>query len=151
LYISLNTKNSKLAGLVLSLLILLATTGCERDMRIRIDGKNPPTFTLSGSGNIVFLYVMKVPANRLPTVEDPKLWEIHPTTKDRISDLPQITYGTIPNGFSQTTPSLGQPPGLIEGQTYEVGGPAYNANGGSIWFVIKDGKSVLIPKPENYP
>jgi hypothetical protein len=148
---ALITQNSKWAGFVLSLLILAVSAGCEIDMRIKIDGKNPPTFTLSGSGNIVFLYVMKVPSNRLPTVEDPKLWEIHPTTKDRISDLPPITYGTVPNGFSQTTPGLGQPPGLVEGQTYEVGGPAYNANGGSSWFVIKEGKSVPIPKPENYP
>lgn len=133
------------------LVFLSLSFGCERGLSLEIDGRNPPTLTLSGSGSLVFLYVMEVPSNRLPTLEDPKLWEIHPTTPPRISDLSPIVYGIVPKGFSQTIPASGPPPILTEGHTYEVGGPADDANGASIWFTIKEGKSVQVPKPENYP
>jgi hypothetical protein len=120
-------------------------------MRIKIDGKNPPTFTLSGSGNLVFLYLAEVQDKKPLSPEDPEMWKIQPNGNDKISELPSIIYGTVPNGFTQVTPTSGAPPPLMEGKVYAFGGPAYNANGGSIWFTIKDGKSVLVPKPENYP
>ena len=63
MYIGVKTKGSKWTGLVLSLFSLIVFTGCERDMSIKIDGKNPPTFTLSGSGNLVFLYLAEVHDN----------------------------------------------------------------------------------------
>jgi hypothetical protein len=137
-------KNSKSAGLVLSFLIIVVSTGCERDLSIKIDGKNPPTFSLSGSGNLVFLSVGEVPDNKQPLLGAPDLWRIRPTDVDRISELPSITYGIVPKGFIQVTPVSGAPAPLIEGKTYDVGGPAYGANGGSIWFTIQDGKSVLV-------
>jgi len=45
-------------------------------MRIKIDGKTPPTFTLSGSGNLVFLYLAEVHDNRRPSLDDPDIWKI---------------------------------------------------------------------------
>lgn len=141
----------KLVGLIVSLLALALACGCESNMRISIDGKNPPTFMLSGSGNLVYLYLAEIHDNRPPSLEDPEIWRIRPTGNDKISQLPSITYGTVPNGFTQVTPTAGAPPPLMEGKVYAFGGPAYNANGGSIWFTIKDGKSMQVRKPENYP
>ena len=151
MYIVLNTKNLMWAGLILIFLFLAISTGCERDMRIKIDGKNPPTFTLSGSGDLVFLYLAEVHDNRPPSLEDPDLWEIRPNGNNKISKLPSITYGTVPQGFIQVTPASGAPPPLIEGKLYAVGGPNANANGGSIWFTIKGGRSVEVPKFSGAP
>jgi hypothetical protein len=71
-------KNSKSTGLVLGLLLLVATSGCERDMRIKIDGKNPPTFTFSGNGNLIFLSLGEVHDNKSPLLGSPELWKINP-------------------------------------------------------------------------
>jgi hypothetical protein len=151
MYMALNMKNSKWAGLVLSLLILVVLSGCERDMRIKIDGKNPPTFALSGSGNLVFLSLGEVQDNKPPPLGAPDLWKIRPNDNNKISQLPSITYGIVPNGFIQVVPASGTPPPLIEGKVYEFGGPADSANGGSIWFTIQGGKSVEVPTPGDSP
>jgi hypothetical protein len=147
----IKTRYASHACLILILLASSLSFGFERDLSIKIDGSNRPTFTLSGTGRLVFLYVLEVPPNRLPSIKDPKLWEIRPTGNTKISALPAITYGKVPKEFVQITPASEAPPVLIEGRTYEVGGPADDANGGSIWFAIKGGKSVQVPKPENYP
>jgi hypothetical protein len=134
--------------LVLSLLILAVPTGCERDTRIKIDGKNPPTFTLSGSGNLVFLSLGEVRNNKPPLLGAPDLWKIRPNdSHNKISRLPSITYGIVPEGFTQVVPESGAPPPLIEGKVYAFGGPADHANGGSIWFTIQGGKSVEVARP----
>jgi hypothetical protein len=144
----LNMKNSKCAGLVLGLLIVVATSGCERDMRIKIDGKNPPTFTFSGNGNLIFLLLADVHNNEPPLLGAPEIWRIQPSGDEpKVYQLPSITYGIVPSGFMQVTPKGGAPPPLNEGRTYEFGGPNSNANGGSIWFTIQHGKSVEVPMP----
>jgi hypothetical protein len=151
MYISMNSKNSQWGGMILSFLILVVTTGCERDTQIKIDGKNPPTFTLSGSGSLIFLSLVEVHDNRPPLLGAPDLWKIRPVGNNKISRLPSITYGTVPNGFRQEIPASGAPPPLIEGKVYEFGGPADSANGGSIWFTIRGGKSVEVPQPGGNP
>jgi hypothetical protein len=68
------------------------------------------------------------------------MWEIRPTDENLISKLPAITYGVVPPGFKQIIPAAGAPPPLVEGKIYNAGGPAFEANGGSICFTIKDGR-----------
>jgi hypothetical protein len=123
-------------------------------MSIAVDGKNPPTFTLSGSGNLNFFLVMEVPPeNQSQTVQRSSdanivLWEIWPTTADKtISRISPITYGKVPQGFTQKIPVSGEVPPLIEGKIYEVGGTAHNANGGFIWITIRNGQLIEIPIP----
>lgn len=135
---------SSLSGrlLIVSLMILVGLTACERDMTLTMDGANPPTFNLSGSGRLIFFSVSEVPQGKPTSIDDPKMWEIRPTDENLISELPAITYGIVPAGFRQVTPSAGVPPPLVEGKVYKAGGPAFNANGGSIRFTIKDGRAV---------
>jgi hypothetical protein len=80
------------------------------------------------------------------TIDDPKMWEIRPPEENLISKFPPITYGVVPKGFTQTIPTAGVPPALLEGKVYEAGGPALEANGGSIRFTIKDGRAVEVPQ-----
>lgn len=129
-----------------SLVLLAGLVACERDMTISVTNEsNPPSFKLSGSGRLIFFSVFEVPRDRPPSIDDPKMWEIRPTDENLISKLPEITYGVVPPGFHQTIPKAGTPPQLSEGKLYQVGGPAFDANGGSIRFVIKNGKVVVEP------
>jgi hypothetical protein len=141
-------------------LALIALTfflfGCEVDMSVVIDGSNPPTFTLSGTGNLVFFNVMEVPPeNQEQSIQrssdkNKLLWKIRPSRggKDKIRTLPPIKYGVVPSGFEQVFPADGAPPvPLTEGRVYEAIGTAYNSNGGLIWFRVNEQKSWSIPTP----
>lgn len=130
----------------MSLMFLVTLTGCERDMTLTMDAANPPTFKLSGSGRLIFFAVTEVRQGRHSKINDPAMWEIRPTDENLISKLPAITYGVVPAGFRQTIPSAGVPPALVQEKFYEAGGPAFNANGGSIRFTIKDGRAVEVPE-----
>lgn len=125
--------------------IVASLLACETDMTIAVvNQSNPPSFKLSGSGRLVFFSVFKVPRDRPSSIDDPKMWEIRPVDENLISKLPNITYGVVPPGFQQTIPETGTPPLLVEGTLYEAGGPAFDANGGSIRFVIKGGKAATV-------
>src|SRR5262245_25374290 len=144
--------------LLVLLLPALLIASCERDTRVSMDGKVPPTFAMTGSGEIVFFVVTEIsPANQAlaPAQRDSRkdavLWQISPdnlpSNGRAINRLPRITYGVVPQGFAQKKPETGSPPALVEGKVYEAGGPAVNAHGGFLWFTIRDGKSVQIQEP----
>jgi hypothetical protein len=125
-------------------MVLLFLAGCERSMTVTLEGANPPTFKLSGSGRLIFFAVSEVAPGKPSKPDDPTMWEIRPTDENLISKLPAITYGVVPSGLRQTIPSAGAPPPLVEGKLYEAGGPAFNANGGTMRFTIKGGKATKV-------
>jgi hypothetical protein len=145
-----HTRHSRIA-LIAGVFLSFMISGCERDLSIRLEPSNPPVFELNGSGRLAFFYVLEVPSSGKATADSPKLWEIRPAGNDKISELPSITYGVVPSGFIQTVPTSGMPPVLVEKKTYEAGGAVSDANGGSIWFVIQNDKSVLQQKPTGSP
>ncbi|MEK6282274.1 MAG: hypothetical protein AABN95_18105 [Acidobacteriota bacterium] len=53
-------------------------------------------------------------------------------------------------GSDKKSPLQAEPTQLVEGKVYTAGGPAYGANGGDIWFTIRDGKSIAVPKSGGY-
>src|SRR5215217_5217760 len=137
------------------LVFLLTLTGCslERDTIVSVEGGNPPTFRLTRSGTQDFLLVRELPQEEIadPTrvpLETEVFWEIrHKGPRLPPADSwPPITYGTVPPDFKQLIPRSGKPKPLQEGKTYEAGGSASNANGGSVWFKIENGKPKEIPK-----
>lgn len=134
-------------GFLVALLFSSFLIACERDLSIQVDNQNPPTFRLTGSGRLVFFVVFEVHPDRPSVPEDPALWEIKPIgEKIRTSELPPITYGLVPSGFVQTIPTSGTPQALKENQTYQAGGPADDANGGSIRFRIENGKTAMVER-----
>lgn len=149
------------AALFLLLLVMLGCShaACERNTVVSFaDDKNPPTFDLDGNGTLNFFWVSEVnapqpiPENaRARTGRDRLIWEIWPTnvSSPRIYDLPNISYGQIPPGFTQKIPKQGEPPPLVEGKIYEAGGPSSSANMETFRFTIKNGKAVELPLPRN--
>lgn len=143
--------------LVASSLLLCSVVACtyEENTKVSIDGNNPPTFKLYGSGNQQYFMVSEVsPDNYVPPAQqnsdkDIDLWKIVPVAEPplRAWDYPSITYGRIPSGFRQELPKDAVPPPLVEGRLYQAGGPAYGANGGAVLFKIGNGRSVVVPEP----
>lgn len=146
--------SSSIVAVKWSVVFLFAVTllSCESDMTIKTDGKNPPSFSLSGSGRLISFAVMEVtPENQSQASQrgsdaNTVLWEIEPTSADnKIWWLPMITYGKIPAGFVQKFPANGSPPApLVEGNVYEAGGPAYGANGALIRLEVQGNKTIQV-------
>jgi hypothetical protein len=150
---SLTTK-----GLALFLTAFMFGACFEEDMNISLEDQLPPTFKLSGSGNLAFFGVWEVSTENLKRVpserdgdKDSLLWQIWPNglSSDAkvLRRLPPITYGSLPPGFIQKVPETGAPPALVEGKIYEAGGPASNGRGGFIWFKIENGKLLKVVAP----
>jgi len=134
-------------GFLVALILSIFVIACERDLSIQVDNQNPPTFKLKGSGRLVFFTVFEVHPDHPPVLGDPTLWEIKPIGETmKISELRSITYGVVPTGFVQTIPTSGGPQALKENQTYQAGGPADEANGGSIRFRIVNGKTEFVKR-----
>lgn len=143
---------------LLVFLVSVIIAGCtlERDTTISINDQNPPTFYLRGSGHQDFFLVREltpgemVPPSRRPVLNSGIQWQIWPPDGAQgVADKwPPVTYSKLPLKFTQTIPEVGQPTALQEGKFYEAGGLASGANGSSIWFTIRNGKAVRIPKPE---
>lgn len=143
---ALRRRTSRAAVMILSLLafVLVAYVACEIDTKVTIDGNDPPTFSLSGTGGLIMFRVVEAPAENQPFLDAPVLWEIKPNDGlygTPVSNLPRITYGKVPAGFTQTNPATGPPPALVEGKLYNGWAPTHNANGGGIWFTVSQGKS----------
>jgi hypothetical protein len=158
-FIKISQKCSSTFRVALLIIIFSAIAACEISMTLAIDGKYPPTFKLSGSGDLdIFLVAEVAPENQKlvssqrDSDKDIILWEIWPNQNvdTKIDNLPAITYGVVPPGFTQKIPESGLPPALVEGKVYAAGGPARNANGGSIWFKLHNGKVVEVSKPGGY-
>ena len=129
---------------ILIIILSLAILSCEIDTRVTLDGKNPPSFRVSGSGGINFLRVVDMTECRESFLDCPIVWQIDPNGGGvSIADLPLITYGQVPEGFHQKIPANGaSAPALVEGRKYNVYTPTYRANGGGAGFMIIAGKSV---------
>jgi hypothetical protein len=63
-------------------MILVPMTACERDMTLKMNDANPPTFKLSGSGRLIFFAVSEVEPGRISKIDDPTMWEIRPTDEN---------------------------------------------------------------------
>ena len=136
-------------GLLILSLLSFGLGACEIDTRASIsDNKNPPTFRLSGSGQLgVFIVV-----GPFASVEDQEsyrpdvhaIWKISPLKYEYIDNVPPITYGVVPDGFKQITPASGPPPLLEEGKFYSVTAPSTNAGFRRLCFKVEGGVIIKV-------
>ena len=144
------------ASLIVAILCLCFTSCTyEENTEVSVDGGMPPTFKVTGSGHQMYFVVSEIPRENQVRVAERdsskniRLWKILPKegTSNIARNWPPITYGKVPDGFIQEFPAQGIPPNLAEGKVYAAGGPAFGANGGEVWFTIRDGRSVAVTKP----
>src|SRR5215470_9847202 len=113
---------------------LLALVACERPIRIGLDGKNPPTFTFRGTGQLVTISMYEVTDGKIPPIGS-ESWQIEPLGLLQTPDCPPITYGVLPSGFAQLRPARGTSiPPLREGHTYGFGATTRDVRSSTIWF-----------------
>jgi len=114
-----------------------------------VDDEVPPSFKLSGSGTALRIFFYG-PYNTIDTEEikarlgDPAIWELD-APRSTIDNLPILKYGALPSGFTQISPSSGPPPNLIDGKCYSITVPTNGANGGGMYFCIRNGKAEKVP------
>src|SRR2546428_6704979 len=104
----------------------MAFGSCERKTTVRVEGGNPPTFVLSGSGRLdevlIFSPEAEATAQSSPFDETHAIWKIVGEKRGEEGMSPvnslRLTYGTPPKGYQQVKPQGGPPPTLIEGKRY---------------------------------
>ncbi len=126
--------------------ILLAASSCQpSETQLEIDRNNPPTFTLSGSGQVSAIVVTDVSANDLSGFDPERImWEIAPISETKPSRFPKITYGVVPPGFVQRTPASGAPRPLDEEKPYRVTAPTSGAESRKLFFLIRHGQALHV-------
>jgi len=139
-----------LSGVTFLLVVSLICAGCERDTKIEMDGKIPPTFRLSGNGQLSWIEFSDLsPSDISVYAPERVIWKITPTGQNTPWRLPKITYGIVPPGFAQEIPASGTPPPLVEEKPYSVSAPTSNANGGSMIFLIRGGQALRVIQTHN--
>lgn len=145
-----------MAKLFFVLLLSLLLSACERRTEVALEGGNPPTFMLSGSGRlgevIIFGPEQERPASSDPLDETYALWKLEPEKKGEdgaalVEQLHSLTYGVVPNGYKQTKPRIGPAPPLETGKRYRYWFVTVNAPWGAGYFEIREGKAILIKGP----
>lgn len=129
--------------------LLLFSVSCERRTEVKLEGGNPPSFVLSGSGNLVEFSVGVVNQDKTlpPSKRSQIMWKVVPNTRDgeRVEMIRHVVYGKLPDGYRQTLPPNAEfPPPLIEGKYYWYYFETINAPHASGYFEIKDGKPVPV-------
>jgi hypothetical protein len=155
----MNLKDESMRYAVFALLGVFLMA-CSTDVTISMDAGNPPTFkfarNFSEVNTLPFFDVVEVarenenlPYHEQHFEKNVTLWRIVPEKVDTpIDQLPSITYGHVPTGFSQKLPESGSPPALVEGRVYEAGGPPVMMRRAIIRFAIRNGRAVRIPISE---
>lgn len=145
-----------MAKLAFGLLLLAVITGCERRTVVTLEGGNPPTFILKGSGRLGEVIIYS-PEQELIAESDPfddryALWKLAPERDGeqaaaRVEELHSMTYGVVPRGYKQIKPASGPPPPLSPGKRYRYWFVTVNAPHAAGYFEIRAGKAVAVEGP----
>ena len=123
----------------------------ERGTKVKLKDGNPPTFVLSGSGELGDLVVYGPKQRDISSDRSFALWEIEPINgfmnERAVEDIGSIKYGVVPKGYKQVYPENGGlPPPLVAGEKYEYWFQTINAPHARAYFVIRKNKAVALPK-----
>ena len=128
-------------------LLALSLIGCERATQVTLKGGTSPVFDLSGSG-VVECFTVYGPdfmtKAEKPGDENFAVWKIAPSGGFHgtwIFKLRSITYGVVPDGYTQIIPK-GTPPPLTEGQKYFYFVETANAPGAGGYLEIRNSRAV---------
>jgi hypothetical protein len=146
---------------ILLILAILMASSCFGPGHLRVSMKEdlPLRFMFDGPGrwshccSTFFEF-----AGMEQTPDDPNPWDSHSNVVDsphliwrvvpdkgyvEIRDAPEIIYGQVPKGWTQTHPKAGGPPELLEGRSYVAGQPHLSPEG-TLLFKVQSRKAVNI-------
>ena len=122
------------------LLLTLMQLSCEPLPEVRVIDNNPPRFSLGGrTDTLIFSVCCK--EGTVPKGQESYIWEVRNTSDPKVKMPIEVSYGVIPAGFHQMTPSEDKPPPPLEsGRKYSYWAQGlYGAKVGC--FEITDGKA----------
>ena len=129
--------------LILATLLLagFSLSACERSLRADVKGGIPPTFRFYGDDLMHHFFVCpELPQDQRN--EKNAIWQIAPDRKHNNKWPLDITYGVVPEGFTQITPRGGEPPPSLEADKRYTYHFVRGSGGGGGGFIIRDGKVV---------
>lgn len=128
--------------------LLLFVSACERRTVVTVTGGDPPTFILSGSGNLGEVIISK-PADeqsKNPLDEQNVLWRITAVNMpgERVEVVRSVTYGVVPRGYRQSIPQGSSPPPLQSEKRYGYLFVTADAPQGAGYFEIRNGQARML-------
>lgn len=127
--------------LMLILLLCLCFLSCEPGLKAKVLEGYPPTFHLDGDDTLRHFFVCpELPEDQRN--EKNAIWQIAPDSEHYKSWPLDITYGTIPPGFTQVVPKNGERPPALEAEKRYTYHFVRGLGGGGGAFVIRGGKAV---------
>lgn len=134
---------------VAAISLLLASIGCEVSTSAKIH--QGPTFSLGGSGRLVFFRVYGPrPGRKIATPVDAQslMWSIEPASDSGVLVTGmEIAYGKAPRGYVQKFPSSGTALPLAIGRVYIFDAETTGASGVNGFFYTDQSGPVLITVP----
>jgi hypothetical protein len=136
---------------VAAISLLLTISSCEVSTSAKIH--NGPTFSLDGSGRLVFFRIYGPRSGRrvaTPVDAQSLMWSIEPTSDSPSGVLVtgmEIAYGKVPGGYLQKFPSSGAALPLGIGQVYIFDAETTGASGVNGFFYMDHSGPILINVP----
>ena len=138
--------------LILFLIFVAATSACENipDFSVDLQNRNPPSFSFSGRSTIADFEILELPRTKPLSKTNPwsfkgeTIWKIVAPAKLKGQAWPQIEYGVVPNGFSQTVPAGGSPPTIATGKLYVARISDGTQGAEALFFELRNGRPVNV-------
>src|SRR5438552_18779332 len=111
----------RLSIITLILVTLFCSSCIEESATVSIDGNNPPTFKLSGSGVPHFCVIGEDTGKEEKVWPSNVIWKIEPDAEGRqlgVWSISPLIFGKVPKGYIQTFPKDHPPSPLQEGMKY---------------------------------
>jgi hypothetical protein len=135
-------------------IVALVTIGvaCRQEtvLNIFLQDKTPPSFTFSANGLAANFEILELPRTKPLSKIDPysfkgeTIWKISAPGKIKADKWPGVTYGDVPNGFSQTFPEHGPPRKLAEDKLYVAEIVEGKDSQSALFFVVRNGRPVNV-------
>src|SRR2546425_1025534 len=141
-------------GFVSLISCALLFCSCERAMQARVEGGNPPVFTIwSGTGKFWMISITEYLNDKSlkQSQRHHEIWRVdadNPASASYPSTIGKITYGVVPHGYHQSVPNNGAPPALVPGKYYSYFIASENAMPARGDFEIRNGNAVVARSEE---
>jgi hypothetical protein len=141
---------SKIALFTVVFVVMVAACTQEPDLDVDLKERTPASFVFSGRSLASSFEILEVPRTKPLSKTNPfsftgtTIWKISAPQEIRGAQWPSITYGEVPNGFSQTIPDHGPPPILTVEKLYAAQIVGDKDTKTALFFEIRNGKPVNV-------
>ncbi len=143
-------KMFRILFLILVAAIIVVACSQESDLDVDLEKKTPASFVFSGRSLARDFEILELPRTKPLSKTNPfsftgtTIWKISAPESIKGAKWPSITYGEVPNGFSQTIPDHGPPPQLTADKLYVAQIVGDKDAKTALFFEIHNGRPVNV-------